>query len=352
MNRKSYSVLGLDIGGANVKAVALRCRGARIESHTVSSRPFEIWRNRDNLSPVLQEMAAELDPDGFQKVAVTMTAELSDIFRTKREGVLYVLDAVEQAFGKSLIYSFSLDSRMLPLEAARRTPLSCAATNWLASACFLALDHPDCILIDIGSTTTDIIPIRQGKVVSQGRTDPQRLTSGELLYSGMLRTNPNTIVHHVVTGGGSCRVAAENFTSMADVYLILGKISEAEYSCPTADGREKTVENARERLARLICADSEIMTKKEIDRLACYLWEKHLQQITESLAQVLAASHDGADLSLVLAGTGQFLAGEVAERLGIPVLEVENDRFSWPVDVLPAFAVACFLIPDNDWIAL
>lgn len=348
MTPKNPSVLGLDIGGANVKAAALRCRGNKIETYQIASRPFEIWRHRDNLTLLLREMAGELDPEEFPRVAVTMTAELSDVFRTKREGVLYILGAVEQAFEKSAIHTFSLESRILTLEQARQTPLLCAATNWLASACFLALDYPDCILIDIGSTTTDIIPIRNGKVVSRGRTDPQRLMNGELLYSGILRTNPNTIVHHVVTGGGNCRVAAENFTSMGDVYLILDKISVDEYSCPTADGREKTVEAARERLARLICADCEIMGEKELDRLARYLFEKQLQQITECLEQVLSAANDDMDLPLALVGSGEFLAREVAARLDMSVLDLDRDNIARPLTVLPAFAVAYLLIREND----
>ena len=36
-------------------------------------------------------------------VAITMTAELSDAFRTKREGVAFVLDAVEAVFGDARV---------------------------------------------------------------------------------------------------------------------------------------------------------------------------------------------------------------------------------------------------------
>ena len=86
------ATLAIDIGGANTKAAWLRCnRGLR----TVS-RPFEIWRDREALSVVLREVAAEVAADA---VAITMTAELSDAFRTKREGVEFVLDAAEAALG-------------------------------------------------------------------------------------------------------------------------------------------------------------------------------------------------------------------------------------------------------------
>lgn len=346
MKLKSFSVVGLDIGGANIKAVRLQYQEQKIIAHHVAVRPFEIWRHLNSLTKTVQELGRELGLQDCATVAVTMTAELSDAFRTKREGVLSILDAVEQAFDKSSIYPFGLDGSFLRLEDARQTPLLCAASNWLASAGFLALAHPDCILIDIGSTSTDITPIRHGKVMSQGRTDPQRLINGELLYSGFLRTNPNTIVNVVPTGGRPCRVAAEYFTCMADVYLVLGKITPAAYTCPTADGREKTVAAARERLARLVCADCEIMDEKEIDTLARYLWEKQLQQITEALFQVLSCLPDGFQLPLAVVGSGGFLAGEVAKRLGLSVIDFDQKHCSWPLGELPAYAVAYLLARD------
>ena len=77
----------MDVGGANTKAAWLH-EGALC---TVS-RPFEVWRDRDALATVLREVAAEVAGGPAGAVAVTMTAELSDAFRTKREGVGFVLD--------------------------------------------------------------------------------------------------------------------------------------------------------------------------------------------------------------------------------------------------------------------
>jgi uncharacterized hydantoinase/oxoprolinase family protein len=47
---------------------------------------------------VLRELAAETGGGGADTHAVTMTAELSQMFRTKRAGVQFVLDAVVAAF--------------------------------------------------------------------------------------------------------------------------------------------------------------------------------------------------------------------------------------------------------------
>jgi hypothetical protein len=338
-----HQITGWDIGGVNIKAVRLDRQDRETIPLQTVVRPFEIWRDPGSLQMALRDMGKELGLQGPQRLAVTMTAELSDVFRTKREGVLYVLDAIGQAFEKSLIYPFSLESRFFSLDEARQDPLLCAATNWLASALFIAAHHPDCILMDIGSTTTDVIPIQGGKVITEGRTDTQRLITGELVYTGVLRTNPNAVVNQAPVGGRPCRVAAEYFTSMADVYLVLGQISPDEYTCPTADGRAKTIRAAQGRLARLVCSDSEIMDEKEIYALARYLWEKQLQQIIDSLFQVLSGLKDGFGLPLAVAGTGGFLAKEAARRLGMPTIDLGQQWGDSALACFPALAVAYLL---------
>ena len=174
------TVIGWDVGGANIKAVRLECRDRKIKAFRAAIRPFEIWQNRDSLPMVLRDIGEELGLEDHQSLAVTMTAELSDVFRVKRDGVCYVLNAFEQTFEKSPVYPFSLDGRFLSRDEARQSPLLCAATNWLTSALFIAAHHPDCILMDIGSTTTDIIPIRGGRTNCRGRTDTQRLACGRI----------------------------------------------------------------------------------------------------------------------------------------------------------------------------
>jgi probable H4MPT-linked C1 transfer pathway protein len=346
MKSNHHSIIGWDIGGVNVKAVRIDFQNQRIISHQVVVRPYEIWRDLDNLIDRLQQIGAELGVQDASPMAVTMTAELSDVFRTKRDGVIHVLNAIGQSFGETSIYAFTLEEQFLSLDEALEVPLLCAATNWLASALFIAEDHPDSILMDIGSTTTDIIPIREGKPVIQGRTDTQRLITGELVYTGVLRTNPNTIADHVPVQGRRCRVAAEHFASMADVYLILGQITPEEYTCPSADGKAKTVSSSQDRLSRLVCSDGEIMGEEEIAKLAGYLGEKQLHQIMEATMQVLSGLSGGSPLAMAVAGTGGFLAKETAKRLGMPVVDLAREWKGRATASFPALAVAYLLASE------
>src|SRR5437763_5240199 len=79
-------VLGLDIGGANLKA-AHSGGPARL-------RPFSLWKQPDRLADELSALIADWPP--FEQLAVTMTGELCDCFATRREGVLHILAAVER----------------------------------------------------------------------------------------------------------------------------------------------------------------------------------------------------------------------------------------------------------------
>ena len=337
------TIIGWDIGGVNIKAGRLLWQSREIVDMRAVSHPFEIWLKREGLSEALQVVGNELDLMGTQAMAVTMTAELSDAFRSKREGVLFVLDAIDQAFPDIPIYLLDLSGDLIQLSDSRQRPLHFAATNWLASALFVAYKHRDCILVDVGSTTTDIIPIRHGRVNAKGFTDMERLSSGELVYTGALRTNPNTVTPFVPVQGQICRISAEYFTVMGDIYLLLGYLSSETYTCPTPDGRANSLEAARERLARLICADREMLSEEEIFKLARYLFEKQMQQVTEALFQVLSRLENGYRLPLAVAGTGAFLAAEISRRLGMTIVDLEKELGARATAALPSLAVAYLL---------
>ena len=230
--------IGWDVGGVQVKAARVESRAGSPPVVRTAVRAFEIWRGRDRLAGILRELAEELSVDAATPHALTMTAELSDAFRDKREGVLFVMDGAPRGLPRQPSSSRSTAtaaSRRCPRRAER--PLAFAATNWLASALLAASRVDDCILVDVGSTTTDIVPIRGGRLACEGTTDLDRLIAGELVYTGVLRTNPNTLTATVPVRGRPCRVAAEHFAVMADAYLLLGRISAEDYACPTPDGR-------------------------------------------------------------------------------------------------------------------
>ena len=331
-------VLGWDVGGANVKAAVVE---AGPEGRTVQTgtRPFEIWRNKRALPDVLRALAAKLP--AASSVAVTMTAELSDVFRTKREGVAFVLDAVE-AVSQVPVHVFTTAGELVTPAAARARPLAVAASNWVATAMLVGRFVPDALLVDIGSTTTDVVPVIGGRVAAVGRTDPGRLLAGELVYTGVVRTNVAAIVRSVPLRDGSCPVASELFAVSGDVHVLLGSLDPDDYTGPTPDGRPVTPELAAERLARVVCADREMLGIEEVRAIATAVAEAQVDEVAAAIARV--ARRVARSLPLITTGLGSFLARRAAERAGLPWEDLASVL---KVDVgvaAPAVAVA--------WLAL
>ena len=341
-------MIGWDVGGANTKA-------ARVENGTllaVRGRPFELQRAPDALAPLLRDLAAELDllgcgaglsgpPSTSATHAVTMTAELSQMFRTKREGVAFVLDALASAFPSASMRVFSVDGRFLSPSEARANPLAVAAANWAATAAFVARQHPDALLIDIGTTTTDIIPIVGGVVVARGRTDPERLASGELVYTGALRTPVEAIASHVPLGGDSAGVSAEGWALAGDVHVWRGELAPDDYTVPTPDGRPVTREFSGERLMRVVCADREMLDDAAVTAIADALADAQVARIVDALRRV-AARHPRLTTAVVT-GLGAFIAERAARAVGLRVIPLADELGGDGARFAPATAVALLL---------
>ena len=289
---------------------------------------------------MLREVAAEL-ASGPAPVAITMTAELSDAFRTKREGVAFVLDAAEEALGDRPLSVLTTAGELVSVAAARARPWDVAAANWVATALAVADAHPDALLIDIGSTTTDIVPIAAGRVAATGHDDLERLLAGELVYTGVLRTNLAAIAPRVPIRGGWCPVSSEYFAISADVHLVLGRLAPEAYDCPTPDGRPATVAFARERIARLVCADVEQLDAGR-DRRDRRLPPRRAAAPDRGRGAPGAGSA-AARAPVVAVGSGAFLGREVAARLGRAVADAPAPWGATDGEVAPAAALAVLL---------
>lgn len=307
------TVIGWDIGGVNTKAA----RVAGDVALAARNEPFEIQRAPETMAARLIHLAAQLGGEPADAHAVTMTAELSQFFRTKRDGVAYVLDAVARAFPGARILVYTVDGRFLELAEARTTPLLVAASNWAATASLVATLIQNAILIDVGTTTTDIIPIEEGRVAALGRTDPERLLSGELLYVGAVRTAVEAIVHHVPLHDGHAGVSAESFALSGDVHVWRGDLTAAGYTAPTPDGRPPDRDFAGERIARVVCADRELLDESDIDRIAAHVADAMVGRIAASIRRV-RDRHPHLDTA-VIAGHGSFLARGAAQRAGLHI---------------------------------
>ena len=306
------AVLGLDIGGANLKAAH--------SAGLARCLPFALWKHPTRLESELTSLIDQMPRADI--VAATMTGELCDCFASKREGVAWILASLEHAARTPATQVWLTDGRFVAFTTARQHPLLAASSNWHALATFAGrfAPHGPALLVDVGSTTSDIIPLLDGQPVPCGHTDPERLNSQELVYTGVSRTPLTTLMGE--------RGAAELFATTEDIYLILGDLGEQPAAFDTADGRAATQALAHARLARMLCADLETSTSEQRFQLAQDLAAQQTRQLTKAI-QTVSQRLPAPPEQVILAGSGAFLAEravkaalgqrtliQLAERLG------------------------------------
>src|SRR5262249_4294915 len=153
--------------------------------------------------------------------------ELCDCYPTKAAGVRDVLGAVARVFDPDRVQVWGIDERFHAIAAMLEHPERAAASNWLALATLSArlIPRGPGLRIHIGSTTAGRIPTDDGKPCPRGRTDTQRLRSGELVYAGVVRTPVCALATELCWRGAKTGLSAELFASTLDIYLTLGHLT-------------------------------------------------------------------------------------------------------------------------------
>ncbi len=298
-------MIGIDVGGANLKVVTEA--GSAIHY-------CPLWTG----APIVDV----LDLYAGEEAVVVMSGELADSFSSKDEGIRFIVDQVRSVFPGARFFGTDGQFHVGPTPAL-------AAANWLASAVWLGETHPDSVLLDIGSTTADIIPLADPHSL-YGLTDLARLQEGFLLYTGMLRTTVPAIINAVEVHGKRTPVASEHFAQSGDVHLVLGHIKPEDYSADTPDHGPATRQGALRRLARIVCADLEELGEETVAVIADQVWQAQREQV---MGAVDVAVRRSMSQTILVAGIG---APTFAPLLGAEDLSVHLGSLA---DTLPAHAV-------------
>ena len=333
-------IAGFDIGGANTDLAVIDFEDGEIKNMEVDFAYLPMWSNNDDLSHVLVELIENICPvSEIDAVGISMTAELVDAYDTKKDGVLDIVKKCEETFTCPIAY-VGVDG-MISKSEIEKDPLKAAAANWIATAQIATLISDNCIFIDTGSTTTDIIPIKEGSECAIGKSDFDRSATGELVYTGTLRTNLASFLDKIELNGKEYRVASELFAQTADVYMVLDLITEDDYICDTFDGEGKSKIDCARRIARVVCADLEMLSMDDIVAMSEVIHQKQIAQIADGLKQVVETQ--GLDL-IVTTGLGKdILDRPAAELLGLKVKSMGDILSDDECTVAPAVGTAVMM---------
>jgi len=301
-------MIGIDVGGANLKVA---------DDDVVHIHYCPLWSGAP-LSDLLRQYTRGRDT----QAAVVMSGELADCFENKLQGITFIVNAIREVFPAARFYGTDAAFHDRPVPEL-------AAANWLASADFLQKTYPDAVLLDIGSTTADIIPLSRFSSLI-GLSDLARLRKGYLVYTGMLRTPVTTILSSVNLDGIPTPVSTEYFATSADAHLVLGHITEKDYRCETPDHKEKTRNACLRRLARVVCADVEEIGETGARQIAEAFWDRQQALVCDAVHRV---TDDSDASSGIVAGLGSTLFARACR--GTDLAHVLGPAS----DALPAYAV-------------
>ncbi len=325
MIRPEPLVVGWDVGGAHVKASLVR--DGRIADVAQWAAP--LWQGLDRLDAVLEAAQQRWPALHPSQHLVTMTAEMTDLFADREAGVEALVRHLAGALSPSPLF-FAGAAGWLDAGAASRAWQDVASANWLATAHCVATTLPDALLVDIGSTTTDLIPIRGSRPQPTGRSDAERLASGELVYAGVVRTPLCALAERIAWRGQDRNVMNEFFATTADVFRLLGHLDAAHDQHPPADGGDKSLVATRRRLARMVGHDARDADDDAWRELAAAYAARTRELIAGNAARVIASAALPSGAPIVGAGCGAFLAQELAQRLGRPFVPFHRQVLASP----------------------
>lgn len=356
MTRPDDSVFGWDIGGAHVKA----CRSERGRVIDVVQWPCPLWQGLDRLDHVLAAAHERWPGLADAPHAVTMTGEMVDLFEHREDGVRRLARQLASAFGDAALHFYAGDAGWrVGVDAAAGGWTQIASANWLATAHHVALARPhgEMLLVDVGSTTTDLIAVRDGHVLTQARSDAARLASGELVYQGVVRTPLCALGPRIAWRGDALNVMNEFFATTADVYRLTGELDPAHDQHASADNAPKDPEATRRRLARMIGLDARDAHADEWLAFAHAWRQRQVDELRDQIERVRRLHGLGERTTLVAAGCGDFLLDALAPP-GAPGIayaravariapEADEGTVRWAQVCAPAVAVAALFETEH-----
>lgn len=338
-------VIGWDIGGAHVKA-ALVLDG-RVREVRQCAAP--LWQGLSHLDAAIDEIRAQWPLCVTARHAVTMTAEMTDGFANREAGVRGLAAHLCARLGDGVRF-FAGSEGWVEAATIGEHWSSIASANWLATAWWVGERMPEAVLVDIGSTTTDLIPVREGQPVPLGRNDADRLSSGELVYLGAVRTPLCALARRIAFEDREYNVMNEFFATTADIFRLTGELAPEHDQYPAADGAGKNAEATRQRIARMVGRDASEADAAAWSRFASAWREAMLAEIDCNLARVLSRfsspTRAAPRPTVVGAGCGLFLGEALARRHGLPfadfagLVPADERCRAWVDTCAPSVAVA------------
>ena len=303
-------ILGWDIGGAHLKLCVVENNKRFLKTLQLKT---PLWEDPKILEKIFKQIIKNFRIKNCDEHFFTMTGEVSDCFINRKDGVKKIISQINKTFGDSARYYSQ--NQFLKMDETKKFYTSIASANWHVTASYISKFIKEGFLIDIGTTTSDIIVIKDSKIMQNGFTDSQRLQEGSLVYLGISRTSVSSLKPKIVFKNQSYNVMREMFANTADVFRVTKQLNELADLYPTCDKRPKTISASQQRLARVIGMDRADGTDKDWISLSKYIVSEIIKELVENLLKLEKKYHINSTAPMIFSGCGNFLSKDLRKSI-------------------------------------
>ena len=246
-----------------------------------------------------------------------MTAELCDIFPNRFSGAKIILNECKKIKFKTFLYSKS-DKVFEKLESNNLSNLM--SMNWHSIGKYLTNFVKNALIIDFGSTTTDFICIKNGKIMNKAFNDYKRLSNGEILYTGLMRTPLFAIKKNIKHKSKNISIIPEYFSNTSDIYRINKKIKKEFDVDDETDLSDKSVTGSYKRIARSFGMDYHFKDKFLIEKLSKNIMNEQLNMIIKNTKELLNKFYMKKKPLIILSGIGQEVLKDLFKNDNVKLL--------------------------------
>lgn len=359
--------LGIDLGNAKVKYVALTMQGDHpIARWAVFPLPYspELLPDRrvDFEAGMLTTAASFMAEHGwsagdFDQVVIATSHFYS--YPTFREALGHTAQMASSLWGERARLIGAEGRLYAPAEIAAwagREVLRFAATKFWGSAYLASKLIAHGLSVDVGTTSTDAIAVVDGAIEPGSAADPdqynlERLETQRLMWYGATATPLDYAARHASVGDRSYYLYPRLATTEV-LTRILDLVPPELARRHAYAGRYPSRDQALAELAQAFGLDRELLTDEDLQELAGKLHRQLIARVAEGLAKVIARARLGMPKSLqaVVCGLGKdALARPSLLACGVPesqILDLEDVLGDQLSSVSTAYGVALRALED------
>ena len=295
--KNKIKYLGIDIGGAHFKVIGLN------EKKSVCFAEYRkcyVWKGLDNLRKEI-DYTNSLNLKKDTSCGITMTAELCDNFKNKKDGVIEISELCKKL---NCDYSFYTNKKKNFSKNISKDYKNLISMNWHSIGKFFSKKFENLIVVDFGSTTTDFVCIKNSKIINGGLNDFTRLSNKEMYYSGIIRTPLFGLQHEVSLKEKKYYIVPELFSNTSDIYRINNFLEKDFDIDDEADNGKKGIQESILRISRSFCIDYE-KNKKLVFDLSRVLIDSQIKKINSNINYLLKKNKLKKNTPLLFTGIGR-----------------------------------------------